>query len=143
MRRYSSKNRKGFTLGEMLITVAIVAILSAVAIISITSYLWNVRLLDADQAAKEVYLAAQYHLSLAKERGELDHVNGDELGTEDQLYVGSEYENQDGGTLYDLVYSPGNDAADVINEILPKGSIDETMRTGGSYIITYDKTLLL
>ena len=139
MRRYSSKNRKGFTLGEMLITVAIVAILSAVAIISVTSYLWNVRLLDADQAAKEVYLAAQYHLSLAKERGELDHVNGDELGTEDQLYVGSEYENQDGGTLYDLVYSPGNDAADVINEILPKGSIDETMRTGGSYIITYDK----
>lgn len=139
MRRYSSKNRKGFTLGEMLITVAIVAILSAVAIISVTSYLWNVRLLDADQAAKEVYLAAQYHLSLAKERGKLDQYSGKELGTVDQLYTGSEYENKDGGTLYDLVYSPGNDAADVINEILPKGSIDETMRTGGSYIITYDK----
>lgn len=139
MRRYSSKNRKGFTLGEMLITVAIVAILSAVAIISVTSYLWNLRLLDADQAAKEVYLAAQYHLSLAKERGKLDQYSGKELGTVDQLYTGSEYENQDGGTLYDLVYSPGNDTADVINEILPKGSIDETMLTGGSYIITYDK----
>lgn len=136
MRRYSSKNKKGFTLGEMLITVAIVAILSAVAIISVTSYLWNVRLLDADQAAKEVYLAAQYHLSLAKERGELDQYSGDE----DQLYVGSEYKNQDGGTLYDLVYSPGNDAAKGIRDIiLPQGSIDETMRTGGSYIITYDK----
>lgn len=136
MRRYSSKNRKGFTLGEMLITVAIVAILSAVAIISVTSYLWNVRLLDADQAAKEVYLAAQYHLSLAKERGELDQYSGDE----DQLYVGSEYKNQDGGTLYDLVYSPGNDATKGIRDIiLPQGSIDETMRTGGSYIITYDK----
>lgn len=50
MRRYSSKNRKGFTLGEMLITVAVVAILSVVAIISVVGYLWNVRLLDADQA---------------------------------------------------------------------------------------------
>lgn len=138
MRRYSSKNRKGFTLGEMLITVAVVAILSAVAIISVVGYLWNVRLLDADQAAREVYLAAQYHLSLARERGTLDRYK-DDLGTVDQLYKGSDYVNQDGGTLYDLVYSPGNNAADVINAILPQGSIDETMRTGGSYIITYDK----
>ncbi|MDX8419587.1 InlB B-repeat-containing protein [Stecheria sp. CLA-KB-P133] len=138
MRRYSSKNRKGFTLGEMLITVAVVAILSAVAIISVVGYLWNVRLLDADQAAREVYLAAQYHLSLARERGMLDQYK-DDLGTVDQLYKGSDYVNQDGGTLYDLVYSPGNNAADVINAILPQGSIDETMRTGGSYIITYDK----
>lgn len=137
MRRYSSKNRKGFTLGEMLITVAVVAILSAVAIISVVGYLWNVRLLDADQAAREVYLAAQYHLSLARERGTLDQCK--DLGTVDQLYKGSDYVNQDGGTLYDLVYSPGNNVADVINAILPQGSIDETMRTGGSYIITYDK----
>lgn len=139
MRRYSSKNRKGFTLGEMLITVAVVAILSAVAIISVVGYLWNVRLLDADQAAREVYLAAQYHLSLARERGTLDQYKGKDLGTMDQLYADSDYVNQDGGTLYDLVYSPGNNAADVINAILPQGSIDETMRTGGSYIITYDK----
>lgn len=139
MRRYSSKNRKGFTLGEMLITVAVVAILSAVAIISVVGYLWNVRLLDADQAAREVYLAAQYHLSLARERGTLDQYKGKDLGTVDQLYADSDYVNQDGGTLYDLVYSPGNNAADVINAILPQGSIDETMRTGGSYIITYDK----
>ena len=139
MRRYSSKNRKGFTLGEMLITVAIVAILSAVAIISVTSYLWNVRLLDADQAAKEIYLAAQYHLSLASERGTLDQYTGKNLGTVDTLYKDSAYVNKNGGTLYDLVYSPGKDAADVINVILPQGSVDETMRTGGSYIITYDK----
>ncbi|MEE8807209.1 MAG: InlB B-repeat-containing protein [Lactimicrobium sp.] len=139
MRSYSRKNKKGFTLGEMLITVAIVAILSAVAIISVTSYLWNVRLLDADQAAKEIYLAAQYHLSLAKERGTLDQYTGDKLGTVDTLYKDSAYINEKGGTLYDLVYSPGKDAAKVIDVILPQGSVDETMRTGGSYIITYDK----
>ena len=139
MRSYSRKNKKGFTLGEMLITVGIVAILTAVAIISVTSYLWNMRLMDADQAAKEIFLAAQYHLSVARERGTLDQYSGDDLGTFDTLYKDSDYVIANGGTVYDLVYSPGKDAAKVIDAILPRGSIDETMRTGGSYIITYDK----
>lgn len=139
MRSYSRKNKKGFTLGEMLITVGIVAILTAVAIISVTSYLWNMRLMDADQAAKEIFLAAQYHLSVARERGTLDQYSGDDLGTFDTLYKDSDYVIANGGTVYDLVYSPGKDAAKVIDAILPQGSIDETMRTGGSYIITYDK----
>ncbi|MDD6674406.1 MAG: InlB B-repeat-containing protein [Lactimicrobium massiliense] len=139
MRSYSRKNKKGFTLGEMLITVGIVAILSAVAIISVTSYLWNMRLMDADQAAKEIFLAAQYHLSVARERGTLDQYSGNDLGTVDTLYKDSDYVIANGGTVYDLVYSPGKDAAKVIDAILPQGSIDETMRTGGSYIITYDK----
>ena len=139
MRSYSRKNKKGFTLGEMLITVGIVAILTAVAIISVTSYLWNMRLMDADQAAKEIFLAAQYHLSVARERGTLDQYSGNDLGTVDTLYKDSDYVIANGGTVYDLVYSPGKDAAKVIDAILPQGSIDETMRTGGSYIITYDK----
>ena len=139
MRSYSRKNKKGFTLGEMLITVGIVAILTAVAIISVTSYLWNMRLMDADQAAKEIFLAAQYHLSVARERGTLDQYSGDDLGTVDTLYKDSDYVIENGGTVYDLVYSPGKDVAKVIEAILPQGSIDETMRTGGSYIITYDK----
>lgn len=139
MRSYSRKNKKGFTLGEMLITVGIVAILTAVAIISVTSYLWNMRLMDADQAAKEIFLAAQYHLSVARERGTLDQYSGDDLGTFDTLYKDSDYVIANGGTVYDLVYSPGKDVAKVIEAILPQGSIDETMRTGGSYIITYDK----
>lgn len=139
MRSYSRKNKKGFTLGEMLITVGIVAILTAVAIISVTSYLWNMRLMDADQAAKEIFLAAQYHLSVARERGTLDKYSGGDLGTVDTLYKDSDYVIENGGTVYDLVYSPGKDVAKVIEAILPQGSIDETMRTGGSYIITYDK----
>lgn len=139
MRSYSRKNKKGFTLGEMLITVGIVAILTAVAIISVTSYLWNMRLMDADQAAKEIFLAAQYHLSVARERGTLDKYSGGDLGAVDTLYKDSDYVIENGGTVYDLVYSPGKDAAKVIEAILPQGSIDETMRTGGSYIITYDK----
>jgi type II secretory pathway pseudopilin PulG len=138
MKKY--RNNRGFTLGEMLITVAITVILAAVSIINVVPYMWNLRLKDADQAAHEIYLAAQYHLSLAKERGLLDQYNDGELGTRDQLYADSEYKNQDGGTLYDLVYSPGNDDTKEIRDIiLPQGSIDETMRTGGSYIITYDK----
>lgn len=139
MRNYSRKNKKGFTLGEMLITVGIVAILTAVAIISVTSYLWNMRLMDADQAAKEIFLAAQYHLSVARERGTLDQYSGNDLGAVDTLYKDSDYVIENGGTVYDLVYSPGKGAAKVIDAILPQGSIDETMRTGGSYIITYDK----
>ena len=63
MKRY--RNNRGFTLGEMLITVAITVILVAVSIINVVPYMWNLRLKDADQAAHEIYLAAQYHLNAA------------------------------------------------------------------------------
>ena len=89
MKKY--RNNRGFTLGEMLITVAITVILAAVSIINVVPYMWNLRLKDADQAAHEIYLAAQYHLNAAASTGALSTYTRDDLGQEDELYKKSYY----------------------------------------------------
>ena len=136
MKRY--RNNRGFTLGEMLITVAITVILVAVSIINVVPYMWNLRLKDADQAAHEIYLAAQYHLNAAASTGALSTYTRDDLGQEDELYKKSYYESAGAQNIYDIVVSPDTKKPAILDEILPYGSVDETMRSGGSYIITYD-----
>jgi uncharacterized repeat protein (TIGR02543 family) len=136
MKKY--RNNRGFTLGEMLITVAITVILAAVSIINVVPYMWNLRLKDADQAAHEIYLAAQYHLNAAASTGALSTYTRDALGQKDELYQKTYYESADGQDIYDIVVSPDTEKPAILDEILPYGSVDETMRSGGSYIITYD-----
>ena len=136
MKKY--RNNRGFTLGEMLITVAITVILAAVSIINVVPYMWNLRLKDADQAAHEIYLAAQYHLNAAASTGALSTYTRDDLGQEDELYKKSYYESAGAQNIYDIVVSPDTKKPAILDEILPYGSVDETMRSGGSYIITYD-----
>lgn len=136
MKKY--RNNRGFTLGEMLITVAITVILAAVSIINVVPYMWNLRLKDADQAAHEIYLAAQYHLNAAASTGALSTYTGDGLGQKDDLYQDSYYESAGAQDIYDIVVSPDKEKPAILDEILPYGSVDETMRSGGSYIITYD-----
>ena len=137
MKKY--RNNRGFTLGEMLITVAITVILAAVSIINVVPYMWNLRLKDADQAAHEIYLAAQYHLNAVASTGALSTYTGNDLGQKDDLYQGSYYEKAGAQDIYDIVVSPdAKNIPAVRDEILPYGSVDETMRSGGSYIITYD-----
>ncbi len=137
MKKY--RNNRGFTLGEMLITVAITVILVAVSIINVVPYMWNLRLKDADQAAHEIYLAAQYHLNAVASTGALSTYTGNDLGQKDDLYQGSYYEKAGAQDIYDIVVSPdAKNIPAVRDEILPYGSVDETMRSGGSYIITYD-----
>lgn len=137
MKKY--RNNRGFTLGEMLITVAITVILVAVSIINVVPYMWNLRLKDADQAAHEIYLAAQYHLNAAASTGALSTYTGVDLGQKDDLYQESYYKKTGAQDIYDIVVSPDAEKIPAIrDEILPYGSVDETMRSGGSYIITYD-----
>lgn len=136
MKKY--RNNRGFTLGEMLITVAITVILVAVSIINVVPYMWNLRLKDADQAAHEIYLAAQYHLNAAASTGALSTYTRDDIGQEDELYKKSYYESAGAQNIYDIVVSPDTEKPAILDEILPYGSVDETMRSGGSYIITYD-----
>ncbi|WP_167836339.1 type II secretion system protein [Lactimicrobium massiliense] len=135
-KRYTGN--KGFTLGEMLITVAIVTILVAVTIVNVVPYVWNLRLKDADQAAHEIYLAAQYHLSSASSTGALNVYNTSQLGTEDNLYTGTNYQASSGDHVYDIVVSPDQKKPAILDAVLPYGSVDETLRSSGSYIITYD-----
>ena len=124
------KNIHGMTMAEVLIVVAIIAVLSTVAFVSISNYQRSLGQLERDGIAKEIFVAAQNHLTAAHGEGYLGIT---EFGTR-----GTAAEDADLEVYYFTVN--GNISEDsALNQILPFGSIDETVRLGGSYIIRYQK----
>lgn len=124
------KNRAGFTLAELLLTVAILVILFGIGFVAVTSYLRNLRLNEMDWTAKEIFIAAQNQLSKAKENGSLQ-----EYVKKTEGKYGTSTPNH-----YYVIYGNGapNDE-DGWEILMPFGAIDETVRLGGSYIIEFDQ----
>ena len=56
----------GFTMAEMLIVVAIIGVLAGVSFVAVQSYQKSMTQLQYDAVAKEIFIAAQNHLTLAK-----------------------------------------------------------------------------
>ncbi len=116
----------------MLIVVAIIAVLGGLAFIAVYNYQRSLGQLERDGIAKEIFVAAQNHLTMAYGEGY--------LGAGD--YGESEAVDKDGNPVGDVYYYVVNgdiDETSVIGQMLPFGSIDETVRAGGSYIIRYQK----
>lgn len=140
------RNRKGFTLAEMLVVVAILIILAGVSFVSVSQYQKNLRLMELDGTAKEIFIAAQNHLSLAKASGDLDRLGDEELGA--RLSSAPAYAEDDGkGSYYYLIHNAvkGTEsylpekAGKVCSLLLPYGAVDETVAAGGNYIVVYEK----
>jgi len=78
-KQISNKNRNrkklasnlGMTMAEMMITVAIIVVLMAVAFIGLVAYQRMLAQVERDGIAKEIFIAAQNHLTLAKGQGYL------------------------------------------------------------------------
>lgn len=122
-----ARNKKGFTLAETLIVVAIIAVLAAIAFIGIITHMRSMTKLEYDKYAKEIFIAAQNHLSMAHRQG-----------YPGCTYFGEEDPEEDG--VYYLVVSKDSFTnGSVLNLMLPFGSIDNTVRMGGQYIIRYHK----
>ena len=73
-------NRKGFTLAEVLIVVAIIVILASVGAVALFSHMRNMQKLEMDGQAKDLFVAAQNHLSLASSQGFLGVAEYTETG---------------------------------------------------------------
>lgn len=141
-------NKKGFTLAEVLVTVAIILILAGVTFVSVAQYQKNLRLMEMDGTAKEIFIAAQNHLSVAKASGDLDRLAGgtstSTIGT--KLSPAPSYASNTDGEYYYVIhnvtsgsesYTPsGSDA--ILQMMLPFGALDETVATGGNYAIVYE-----
>lgn len=141
-------NKKGFTLAEVLVTVAIILILAGVTFISVAQYQKNLRLMEMDGTAKEIFIAAQNHLSVAKASGELDRLveqtNKSAIGT--KLEPAPDYAGNAGGEYYYVIHNvtsgtenctpSGSDA--ILEMMLPFGALDETVATSGNYAIVYE-----
>lgn len=119
------KNRMGFTLAEVLLVVAILGVLGGVSAVSVTSYQRGMARFECDGIAKEIFVAAQNHLTVAKGQGYLGVKDFGVNETDD---------------IYHFAVNRGiadDDAVNMFHLMLPFGSIDETIRAGGSYIIRY------
>lgn len=132
----------GFTMAEMLIVVAIIAVLGGVTAIAVQSYWRSSAQLERDAIAKEIFVAAQNHLTMAESQGYLPN-HGDE--TVAIAYFGTQEaaETSETNRTYTNVYSFSvHGGADYTGEslldlMLPFSAIDESVRSGGSYIIRY------
>ena len=65
MRKIRS-HQSGFTLVEMLVTVIIIVILLSVSVICINKYRKQLKITELDNAAKQIYIAAQNRAILLK-----------------------------------------------------------------------------
>ena len=132
------RKSRGFTLAETLIAVAIVLVLMGVAFIAVQNYQRSLRQLEYDGIAKEIFIAAQNHLTLADGQGLVDRRWKDD----DSTIIGDDDDIKSGEGIYYFVvqkeHSPND--ANVLNLMLPQFSIDETVRSGGSYLVRYRKS---
>lgn len=169
-RQNKQKRRAAFTLAEFLTVIAIVGILASLSFVAVIRYQRKLRRLEMDQTAKEIFLAAQNHLTLEVSNGTIPRLlhmeaQGEFSDDQKQAKLGISVENtvlaeEKEGNIYAVLYVPEKQAgqpeseqeesggetalvsANVTEEIrqrlLPFGSIDETVRGDGSYLIFYD-----
>jgi len=126
------RRNKGFTLAEVLLVVGIIVILAGVSFINVVKHQRAMKQLEMDGIAKEIFVAAQNHLSMAASQGYLG------LGGQTGIPETDE-DGQETGVYY-FVVNPGDSGDETLLDLmLPFGSVDETVRTGGSYIVRYQK----
>ncbi len=123
---------RGFTMTELLVVIAIIAVMAALAFVAIAQAQKDAQQLELDGTAKEIFIAAQNHLSEAEAQGILDRIDDDEKGSA----------GHDDGVYFFAVNGPTDGRLEtpmnMLNVMLPYGSIDQTVRVGGTYVIEYD-----
>ncbi len=133
--RRRAVSRAGFTMAEMLIVIAIIGVLSGVAFVAVQSHQKSLQLAEMDSIAKEIFVAAQNHLLMAE--------NEKYLGSTD---FGESFDATKGICYFTVKKGSGFSSNNtLLDQMLPFGSVDETVRAGGSYIIFYqpDAALVL
>ena len=132
------KRRGGFTLAEFLVVISIIMILAGVSFVAAIRYQSRLRRLEMDQTAKEIFLAAQNQLGLSEAEETFERLLKQSDDSEEKLGIPLTAEGRDG--IYCVLYQPGEEerCGEIRNRLLPFGSIDETVRTDGSYLILYE-----
>ena len=133
---------RGMTMAELMVTVGVILILAAVAFIGLISYQRLMAQREADSAAREIFIAAQNHLTMARGEGYAEAgVLSKETATNDlQSAYGYPY-TKDSQTGNYIISNNGqadnNKGGKMLAVMLPFGSIDDTSRVDGSFVIRY------
>ncbi len=149
MRRYH-KNSNGFTMAEMLITVAIIVILCGFGFVAVIAHQRNLKRMEMDETAQEIFIAAQNHLTAARASGQwssfLEKTAAE--GQKGSRGTSMSYDPSDYNRASDAdaesrkFYYFTTESAEAVKNgaealILPEGSIDETLR-GHHFYVEYD-----
>lgn len=158
--------KAGFTLAELLIVIAITGILAAVAFVQVGAYQKKLKRTEMDNTAREIFVAAQNHLTASKANGTwaASFYDGNTKKISETSYqkpikyaindynedangdgVADTTQSSDIHAYYYVVYNSSADyknaltsSSSVLSQMLPYGSVDETVRASGSYIIEFD-----
>ena len=138
MKQARRHNDHGFTLTEMLVTVTIVIVLFALAMIPISKMRREVRQTELDSRAELIFMAAQNQLTQLQAAGRTSAYQGGlALG-----YVPEDAENEnekyDADTLSYVTSDGGMESAtSPAANILPEGKVDAELRNA-HWVIEYD-----
>ena len=143
--RAKGKHNRGFTVVETLATVAIIVILLAVSSVPVVKYVHTLKLMELDNAARDIYMAAENRtvlLSGARQLNTLvmDFKAGSTKPEECTNYVEElqcKLAPHTGEKNYYVSKADLEDTTQKKGLLLTIGSIDETLRDGDFYIV-YD-----
>ena len=126
------------TVAEMLVTVMIILILCGVGFIALSAYQRSMAQIQRDGYAKEIFIAAQNHLTMAKGEGYL----GVSEAVDKEVIYGHEDPDADGVYYFavnssDWFHDGDSTQTTMLDLMLPFGSIDDIVRTTGRYVIRY------
>jgi len=122
-------------MAELLIVVAIIIILAGVSFIAVQIYQKSVTQSQYDTIAKEIFVAAQNHLTMAK--SENYRQKSDLAAAKTGGFFGAKGTAVDDGTSTDIFYVCSKDTPipGVLDQMLPFGAVE--LVSGGNYIIRY------
>ena len=149
MRDTGHRDKQGFTLAEMLLTIGIMVILAGISFVGLIHYQRKLKLLEMDGTAEELFMAAQNEMSTLEANGTLELLSEEDLGlsisnSSDEFEADGDSESAAGHRCYALIHNAGDgessDGSGLLSYLLPFGVIDDTVRTDGSYRIEYDYT---
>ena len=131
----SNRVSSGFTLMEVLLSIAILAILGAIAFPAVSSLQSRMKMSELDAAARGIYVAAQNQLTALRSGGGLSAFDAAQplSATPDSGDAGSWWQS----LRYLSSMDPDASHSASLAALLPAGAIDPSV-ADGSYVIEFD-----